>query len=82
MADIWTPRAVALGVGGILFTLILVLCFVKIPGENQQVILVLTGSLGAAFGSIVQFYFGSSSSSRDKDATIKSALVGTNELAK
>jgi hypothetical protein len=39
------------------------------PQDNQALLLLL-GSLAAAFGAVVQFYFGSSASSQSKDAML------------
>lgn len=37
---------------------------------EQQALLIMLGALGAAWGSVVNFYFGSSNSSQNKDAMI------------
>ena len=37
---------------------------------EQQAMLIMLGALGAAWGSVVNFYFGSSNSSQNKDALI------------
>lgn len=36
----------------------------------RDALLILIGSLGAAFGAVVQFYFGSSSGSQGKDVLL------------
>lgn len=63
----WTPRALAgavtLGFFGILFTLI----FVKVEGTMLNVLNILLGSLGTAWTTILNYYFGSSKSSDMKD---------------
>lgn len=42
------------------FALLGVLIFVKIPDENKQILLLMTGYLGSEFGSIISYYFGKS----------------------
>lgn len=43
------------------------------PGAKEPLLL-LIGSLSAAFGAVVNWWFGSSSGSAGKDATIKEAI--------
>ncbi len=76
-ADFWTTRAVAVGVFLILSLLIGVLCFVEVPKANHDIIVTLAGAMAGSTVTVVSFYFGSSSSSRDKDATIKQIATGT-----
>jgi hypothetical protein len=38
--------------------------------QNNEALLLLLGSLAAAFGAVMQFYFGSSASSQSKDAML------------
>jgi len=39
------------------------------PSENQA-LLIMLGALGAAWGAVVNFYYGSSAGSQAKDAVI------------
>jgi hypothetical protein len=48
------------------FGLMAVLLFVKIPEDSTGVIFMLFGSLSAAFGGVVSYFFGSSKGSADK----------------
>jgi len=52
------------------FGLMIMLAFVPIPDSTRAIFYSLTGSLGAAWLSIINFYFGTSNSSQAKDATI------------
>jgi hypothetical protein len=76
MSDVWTSRVVAGAVFLILIALILVLCFVEIPKANHDIVVTLAGGAAGSAGAIVSFYFGSSSSSRDKDETLKRLATG------
>jgi hypothetical protein len=42
----------------------------KIPAEGHDAMLLMLGALGAAWTSVVSYYFGSSSGSAAKDQTI------------
>lgn len=72
----WTPRALAgavtVGFFGILFTLI----FVKVEGTMLNVLNILLGSLGTAWTTILNYYFGSSKSSDMKDIPMMSQQTG------
>ncbi|MEY2410617.1 MAG: hypothetical protein QOF48_3287 [Verrucomicrobiota bacterium] len=58
-------------VAGFLVIIVLVLT-TKLQGTaTSEVLLVLLGALAAAFGQVVSFWVGSSSSSATKDATIQ-----------
>jgi len=52
-------------IGGF-FLLMAILLFVKIPEDSTGVIFMLFGSLSAAFGGVVSYFFGSSKGSADK----------------
>ncbi len=69
--DTWTTRAVALFIFLLLTLLVTVLCFVTVPKENHDIVVTLVGAITGSVVTIVAFYFGSSSSSKDKDNTIK-----------
>lgn len=53
---------------------VVALFLVEPPTGAKEALLLLIGSLSAAFGAVVTFWFGSSSGSAGKDATIKQAL--------
>lgn len=48
--------------------------FLKTSG-NSEALLILLGALSTSFGAIVQFYFGSSKGSEDKNAAIMQAVA-------
>lgn len=76
MTDAWTMRVVAGGVFLILSALIVTLSFFEVPKGNHDIVITLAGAIAGAALSVVSFYFGSSASSRDKDATIKEVATG------
>ena len=47
-------------------SLVVVLLFVKVPDDSTGVVFMLFGALSAAFGAVIQYFFGSSKSSSDK----------------
>tara|TARA_Y100001951_G_C11298065_1_gene277581 strand:+ start:32790 stop:33365 length:576 start_codon:yes stop_codon:yes gene_type:complete len=56
----------------VVFALILgLIMFVSIPAASQAVAYILVGTLGAAFSQVINFWLGTSLSSKDKDATIQ-----------
>ena len=59
---------------GMFTSAIIALFLVEPPPGAKEPLLLLIGSLSAAFGAVVTFWFGSSSGSAGKDATIKQAL--------
>jgi len=52
------------------FALVGILLFVRIPEDSTGVIFMLFGALSAAFGGVVQYFFGSSKGSADKSEQI------------
>ncbi|MBO9451434.1 hypothetical protein J7426_14265 [Tropicibacter sp. R16_0] len=53
-----------------LFAIVGALIFVPIPGGSKEVIMAVVGALTTAMIGIINFYFGSSQSSKDKTAAI------------
>ena len=56
---------------GFMYVLILVITTKTQGNATPEVLLVMLGALGGAFGQVVSYLVGSSSSSTAKDATIK-----------
>lgn len=67
----WTPRILAMLIVLGFFTLLGLMAFVELPLKNEAAMNIMLGTLGAAFGAVYQFFFGSSASSQAKDATIR-----------
>lgn len=66
----WMPKALALLVVAGFFGVIALMIYNELPPTGRDSLLVLVGALGAAFGAIIQYYFGSSAGSVDKSKTI------------
>lgn len=64
--------AIALAIG--FFSIMVLMAFHPLPVANQGVLNTLIGAFGGSFLTIVHFYFGSSSGSQNKDATIQAAV--------
>lgn len=62
---------------GFMGVLILVITTKTQGNAPPEVMLVMLGALGAAFGQVVSFWVGSSSSSATKDNTIQSMATKT-----
>lgn len=79
MAD-WTGAAVAFAVMAMAgFTTFIVLLY-PIPEKNEQLIGQIQGALWLAVGAIINYYFGSSKSSHQKDEVIDT-LAQTTQTA-
>jgi len=76
--DRWfdTSTLLACVVCGLFGGTLYVLAFHDIPANNKDVLLTLAGLLGTGFSGLVQYYFGSSASSRTKDTTITALTKG------
>lgn len=72
----WTPRFLAGGIVLGLFTLLALMTFQDLPAANHDALMMLLGSLSAAFTAVVGFYYGSSAGSQAKDATIHGLTEG------
>lgn len=66
-----TPTALAVFVTFGFFGLLTLLAFHTVPSANQNTLMTMLGALGAAWSSIINFFFGSSAGSQAKDDTIK-----------
>ena len=55
------------------FGLLSLLLFQPLPPDSSGVIFMLFGALSAAFGAVVQFFFGSSKGSSDKTELLAKA---------
>ena len=65
-----TPRILAYGVTVGFFGLMVFMMKWGVPEANRDMLNIMLGALGAAWVSIVGYYFGSSASSKVKDDTI------------
>ncbi|OHX10517.1 hypothetical protein BI347_19000 [Chromobacterium sphagni] len=65
-----TPRLLAAVVVAGFFAIMALMIFQELPPTGRDSLLVLVGALGAAFGSIIQYYYGSSAGSAEKARTI------------
>jgi hypothetical protein len=68
--DAWTPKILAYLVTLGFFTVIGALIHGDVNPAGHEVLLVMLGSLGTAWATIIGYYFGSSSSSHSKDRII------------
>lgn len=66
----WTPRLLAGGVTIGFFSLLFYLLKWAPPEGNKDVLNILLGSLGTAWIAVMNYYFGSSNSSKGKDEMI------------
>ena len=62
-----TPSLLAFGVTLGFFGLLGLLAFHDVPTSNQNALNLMLGALGASFGGVIAYYFGSSKGSQDKD---------------
>lgn len=66
----WMPGILAILVTAGFFGLLGFMCWESLPGANEKVLYVMVGSLGTAWTAVVNFYFGSSKGSQDKNQLI------------
>ncbi len=65
-----TPKIIAFSVTGGFFGVLALLAYVEVPLGTKEVLYVMVGSLGTAWTSIINYYFGSSSGSASKQALL------------
>jgi hypothetical protein len=53
----------------------------KLPDESSQVVFMLFGSLSTGFGSVIQYFFGSSKGSADKSMAMERTNVALADVA-
>ncbi|HET9304852.1 MAG TPA: hypothetical protein VFO46_02385 [Candidatus Sulfotelmatobacter sp.] len=61
-----TPAILSIGVTSGFFGILSYMCLYAVPPESKDMLNIMLGSLGAAWVSIVSYYFGSSSDSSRK----------------
>lgn len=72
-AEIGNILAIIIVIG--VFGLLYLLCFKAIPSENSELMYMSVGQvLALGFGVVIGYFYGSSKSSLQKDATISDAL--------
>lgn len=57
------------------FTILILMMLGLLTVSDQQALLILLGSLSAGFGAVLNFFFGSSRSSQNKDLVIASSTL-------
>ena len=57
------------------FTILILMMMGKLTATDQQALLILLGSLSAGFGAVLNFFFGSSRGSQNKDIIIASSTL-------
>jgi hypothetical protein len=57
------------------FTILILMMMGLLTVTDQQALLILLGSLSAGFGAVLNFFFGSSRSSQNKDIIIASSTI-------
>lgn len=53
------------------FTLVGLLIFFDIKDGSKEIVYTLLGTLGASFGAVINYFFGSSEGSKDKTKLLK-----------
>lgn len=69
------PALLSIGVTIGYFTILTLMLRGELKVGDSQALLLMLGGLGSAWGAIMQYWFGSSASSANKDATIHAATT-------
>ena len=69
------PALLSIGVTAGYFTILTLMLRGELNVGDSQALLLMLGGLGSAWGAIMQYWFGSSASSANKDATIHAATT-------
>ena len=70
----WLPEVLAILVTAGFFGIVLYILKYGLPESGKEALLLLLGSLGAAWTSVMAFYFGSSSGSQKKTEALTAAI--------
>lgn len=68
-----TPAVLAAFVTIGFFGLLLLMAFRDLPAANETALNIMLGTLGAAFGGVIGYYFGSTAGSQQKTAALATA---------
>jgi hypothetical protein len=68
----WVPKALAVFITFGFFGVLVWMLVFGLPKTGTEALLMMIGSLGTAFGGVVQFYFGSSAGSKEKNNLLAS----------
>ena len=68
----WVPKALAVFITFGFFGVLVWMLIFGLPKSGVEALLMMIGSLGTAFGGVVQFYFGSSAGSKEKNNLLAS----------
>ena len=63
----WVPKALAVFITFGFFGVLIWMLVFGLPKTGTEALLMMIGSLGSAFGGVVQFHFGSSAGSKEKN---------------
>lgn len=69
------PALLSVGVTVGYFSILIMMLKGELKVGDSQALLLMLGALGSAWGAIMQYWFGSSASSANKDATIHAATA-------
>lgn len=71
----WTPSVLAASLTAGFFGVMLWMLAYGLPTNGESALLIMIGALGAGFTQVLNYFFGSSSGSKNKQATIDDAMA-------